>query len=72
MSSVSHFHYRGVESNLRCAAIRSPLVPRTKCSQQRNRLRKVYSRSDDAVSRVYDEAGNVIETHEHGGDFKDW
>jgi len=31
----------------------------------RNRLR-------DAVIRVYDEAGNVIETHEHKGDFKEW
>jgi hypothetical protein len=31
-----------------------------------------YSRSDDAVIRVYDDdAGNVIETHEHAGDFKD-
>jgi len=25
-----------------------------------------------AVIRVYDEAGNVIETHEHNGDFKEW
>ena len=33
-------------------------------------LRHVYSRSNDAVIRVYDEAGNVIETHEHAGDFK--
>jgi hypothetical protein len=24
------------------------------------------------AAAVYDEAGNVIETHEHGGDFKDW
>ena len=24
-----------------------------------------------AVIRVYDEAGNVIETHEHKGDFKE-
>jgi hypothetical protein len=30
------------------------------------------SRSRDAVIRVYDEAGNVIETHEHAGDFKEW
>jgi len=29
------------------------------------------SRSHDAVIRVYDEAGNVIETHEHAGDFKE-
>jgi hypothetical protein len=26
-----------------------------------------YSRSYNAVIRVYDNAGNVIETHEHGG-----
>jgi hypothetical protein len=32
---------------------------------------KFYSRSDDAVIRVYDEAGNVIDTHEHTGDFKE-
>ena len=25
-----------------------------------------------ALIRVYVEAGNVIETHEHAGDFKDW
>jgi hypothetical protein len=30
-----------------------------------------FSRSHDAVIRVYDEAGNVIETHEHTGDFKE-
>ena len=29
------------------------------------------SRSHDAVIRVYDESGNVIETHEHAGDFKE-
>ena len=33
---------------------------------------KFYSRSHDAMIRVYDEAGNVIETHEHAGDFKEW
>jgi hypothetical protein len=30
---------------------------------------KFYSRSHDAVIRVYDDAGNVIETHEQAGDF---
>jgi hypothetical protein len=30
---------------------------------------KSYSRSHDAVIRVYDEAGAVIETLEHKGDF---
>ena len=33
---------------------------------------KFFSRSHDAVIRVYDDAGSVIETHEHKGDFKDW
>jgi hypothetical protein len=33
---------------------------------------QVGSRSHDAVIRVYDAAGNVIETHEHKSDFKDW
>ena len=33
---------------------------------------RFYSRSHDAVIRVYDSAGNVIETHEHAGDFKEW
>jgi hypothetical protein len=28
---------------------------------------KFYCTSHDAVIRVYDEAGNVIETHEHAG-----
>jgi hypothetical protein len=26
----------------------------------------------DDLIRVYDEAGNLIETHEHAGDFKEW
>ena len=30
------------------------------------------SRSADAIIRVYDETGNVIETQEHGGEFKEW
>lgn len=31
-----------------------------------------YGRSCGAVIRVYDEASNVIETHRHKGDFKEW
>jgi hypothetical protein len=33
---------------------------------------KFRSRSHRAGIRVYDAAGNVIETHEHKGDFKEW
>jgi hypothetical protein len=32
-------------------------------------MRSVVGRSHNAVIRVYDAAGNVIETHEHAGDF---
>ena len=32
---------------------------------------KSRSRSHDAVIRVYDEAGNVIETQEHAGNFRE-
>jgi hypothetical protein len=30
------------------------------------------SRSHDSVIRVYDAAGNMIETHVHEGEFKEW
>jgi hypothetical protein len=33
---------------------------------------KYRSRSHRAVIRVYDETGNVIETHEQAGEFKEW
>jgi hypothetical protein len=32
---------------------------------------KFFSRSHDAVVRIYDQAGNVIETHEQAGDFRE-
>jgi hypothetical protein len=31
-----------------------------------------WSRSHNAIILVFDESGNVIETHEHKGDFKGW
>jgi hypothetical protein len=31
-----------------------------------------FSRSHHAVIRVYDDAGDVIETHEHAGDFREF
>ena len=41
------------------------------CNRQRNRLRQVSQPLHRAVIRVYDAADNVIETHEHKGDFKE-
>jgi hypothetical protein len=32
---------------------------------------RFFSQSNDTVIRVWDEAGNVIETGEHSGDFKE-
>jgi hypothetical protein len=32
---------------------------------------KFSTRSHHALIRVYDEAGNVIETHKHAGDFRE-
>ena len=48
------------------------VVRRAGCNRNAIGYAKFRSRSHDAVIRVYDEAGNVIETHEHAGDFKEW
>jgi hypothetical protein len=32
----------------------------------------IYPRSHDRVIGVYDEGGNVIETHDQKGDLKEW
>ena len=55
-------------SHLRCAPIRSPGYLEASNAIDYAKFR---SRSHDAVIRVYDEAGNVIETHEHAADFKE-
>jgi hypothetical protein len=31
-----------------------------------------WAEAHDAAIRVYGAAGNVIETHEHKGDFREW
>jgi len=55
-------------SDFRCAAIRSPVVLG---GEQSNRLREISQPLTWCRDRVYDEAGNVIETHEHAGDFRE-
>ena len=32
----------------------------------------IIAASHNAVIRLYDDAGNAIDTHEHMGDFKGW
>ena len=39
--------------------------------RKRSDYAKFFSLSRDAVIRGYDETGNVIETREHAGEFKD-
>ena len=58
-------------SNLRRAAFRSAVVLGPERGQSCNRLHEVSQPFTRAVIRVYDEAGNVIQTHEHAGDFKE-
>jgi hypothetical protein len=41
-------------------------------AQRLNQPRQITRRSHDAVIRVYAESGNVIQTPEHKGDFKEW
>lgn len=48
------------------------VVWRTERSQNAIGYREHHSPSHDAVICVYHEAGNVIETHEHKGDCKEW
>ena len=55
-------------SDFRCASLRSPVYTKPDDTIGYAKFR---SRSHDAVIRVYDDAGNVIETHEHKGDFKE-
>ena len=56
---------------LRCAAIRSAVIRRAKTHQSTQLTRKFLQPVQlHAVICVYDVAGNLIETHEHAGDFK--
>ena len=47
-------------------------TPRPNAASNAIGYAKHFSRSHDAVIRVYAGAGNMIETHEYKGDFKEW
>jgi len=59
-------------SDFECASIRWPVVCRANAVGNVIAYAKDRSRLHQAVIRVYDEAGSVIETHEHAGDFKEF
>jgi hypothetical protein len=65
------YDHRGVDLISDGAPVRSAVVRRAERNQPRNRYAMHRSRSHDAVIRVYDAAGNVIETDEHKGEFKE-
>jgi len=56
---------------MRCRLVACDTPSQTQSATQSG-YAKFYSRSHDAVIRVFDEAGTVIETHEHHGDFEGW
>jgi hypothetical protein len=51
---------------MRCHSVGCGMASQTQSDTRCTAAAHIY-----AVIRVYDEAGNVIETHEHVGDFKD-
>jgi hypothetical protein len=53
---------------MRCHSVACGMASRTRIENAIG-YAQFYSRSHDAVIRVYDAAGNVIETREHKGDF---
>ena len=56
----------------RCPArSRSALVRRAQRNQCAIGYAQFYSRAHAALIHVYDEAGNVLETHEHKGDVRE-
>jgi hypothetical protein len=55
---------------MRCHSVVCGLATRTRIGNAIG-YAKFFSRSHDAVIRVYDPAGNVIETQKHKGDFKE-
>jgi hypothetical protein len=58
-------------SDFQCTAVPSALIAERDSLSHAIGYAQFYSRSRDAVIRVYDDADNVIETHEHKGDFKE-
>jgi hypothetical protein len=63
--------HRGVTSDFRCAPFGRLWYGEPNAASNAVDYAKFRSRSHDAVIRVYDEAGDAIETHEHAGEFRE-
>src|SRR5947199_9173889 len=57
-----------------CGVLGAQVKPKSEAKTSRNdsNVFALPSCSHPAVIRVYDSAGNVIETHQHKGDFNEW
>ncbi|OLA95306.1 MAG: hypothetical protein AUH19_10600 [Verrucomicrobia bacterium 13_2_20CM_55_10] len=51
--------------------LQKPISRQTLRQRRKGRSHKIGDRSHDAVIPVYDAAGNVIETHQHAGKFRE-
>jgi hypothetical protein len=60
-----------ISSPMRCHSVGCGMPGQTQSAMQ-STTQKFRSRSHEAVIRVYDAAGSVIETHEQTGEFKEW
>ena len=61
----------GVDPISDALPFRSAVVCRPNATSNAVDYAKFCSRSHHALIRVYDAAGNMIQTHEHKGDFKE-
>jgi hypothetical protein len=66
-----HKDHRGVDLISDALPFGRMWSPSRMQSATQSDMPSVAARSHDAVIRVYNEAGNVIETHEPKGDFKE-
>jgi YD repeat-containing protein len=65
---MTWFRNRTSRAGINCCSL-----PLTQHKQQIQQMKTEFrNRSHDAVIRVYDEAGNVIETHDQAGNFKEF
>jgi len=67
------FWVRPLARSPRIASVRAGKILIVRCDRAKGFAEESFSSdSHDAMIRVYDPAGNVIETHKHKGDFRKW
>jgi hypothetical protein len=67
---LTHVRHRGVDLISDSLPFGRPWYAEPDAFSKAIGYAKFRSRSRDAVIRAYDDAGNMIETHEHAGQFR--